>query len=138
MYDYKKYFLFFVFISFFSISCREEVIAPVNIPANINEPVQMRSDNTYSFSINAKGNSSNIRDFIFSKIRVNIFLSVSNYNSGSVEINLIDNNERVFYSHIIDNNVEGITSFSQGYISKEINIDFKSFTGSLVIQVSGE
>lgn len=134
----KKYIILFVFISLLAVSCREEIIVPDNIPANINEPVQSRSDNTYSFSINAKGNTSKIRDFIFSKLRVNIFLSVSNYNSGTVEINLIDDNERVFYSHIIDDNTEGITSYSQGYLSKAIGINFKNFTGNLVVQISGE
>jgi hypothetical protein len=118
-------------------SCREEIIPPNNPTGNMNQPVKEVTLNSYSFLINAGDITYNLYDYVrFENSRAQVYLSIFDYNSGSVEISLIGKSKRVIYSKKVESDLNGEYFRITNEIPDAVIINFKDFTGKFKLTVS--
>jgi hypothetical protein len=126
-----------VFIIITLTSCREEIIPPNNPTGNMNQPVKEVTLNSYSFLINAGDITYNLYDYVrFENSRAQVYLSIFDYNSGSVEISLIGKSKRVIYSKKVESDLNGEYFRITNEIPDAVIINFKDFTGKFKLTVS--
>jgi hypothetical protein len=133
----KKY-LFILLLGILLLpSCREEIIPPNNPTGNVNQPVKEVTLNSYSFLINAGEITYNLYDYIkFENSRAQVFISIVEYSSGSVEISLIGKSKRIIYSKRVESDINGEYSRINNEVPDAVIINFKDFTGKFKLTVS--
>jgi hypothetical protein len=136
---YSKYLYLWLIISvIISFSCREEIISPKNKSGNVNEPYKSSNRNSYTFILNADNISQTVIDFptiTYSNSR--IFISLSDYTSGSVEIVIATKAKQVLYRNKLAENNDGSFGVVEGIKPEVIEIYFNDFTGKLKLQLTG-
>jgi hypothetical protein len=130
-----KKFIWLLLIFFFSISCREEIIEPDNLVGNINEPVQLRERNSYSFLVNANNLSMSLSvPLYFSAARTRFNISLIGYESGYTNISAQDISNIERFSYYIAEEVTYHTELLDGYVPTTININTENFSGKIKIE----
>lgn len=118
------------------LSCREGIIAPGTFVENINEPVQIREGNSYTFLLNADSFSMDLTVFLSinsSTSRINITLV--DYKSGYAKVTLRDGEEIIRYSFLVDEDVDFYSELLDGYVPSTANIKTENFSGKIKIQL---
>jgi hypothetical protein len=137
--NHKYWLLFFSLIVLLSYSsCREEIISPKNTSGNLNEPYKSNSRNSYTFILNAENISQNVIDYPhISYSNSHIFISVLDYNSGSVEVIVLTKAKVILYRNKLVEDSKGVYSTLEGIKPEIIEIHFSNFTGKLKLQLTG-
>ncbi len=124
-------------ILLFLQSCREEIIEPDNFGGSKNQPIKIRSQNSYIFLIDAHEMSSIFPDYPFSKSEKTIMsISVIGYEGGKLEINIYNPAKQLFYQHLVNRNLETIRVELDRETPGYVEFDFESFTGKLKFQLT--
>ncbi len=115
-------------------SCREDVVAPGNPAGNINQPVRLKSNSSYTFIINAENISFYLLDYSgITSRHSELFLSLDDYKQGRVSFNIVEYSNQLVYQRQLTDNVSQMTVSLEGSIPDIINISFTNFTGKLKI-----
>lgn len=129
--------LLLLLVIFSCICCREGVLEPDNFAGNINEPIQINKQNSFTFLVNA---SSFYMDLSvpasFNSTTVRISVTMIDYSNGYINISVKDYQERERYRHFMNENTELYTDLLDGYIPKTIEIRAQNFSGKVKIQLS--
>ena len=131
------YFSNLLLILILVIGCREDVIKPEVFVENINEPVQIRETNSYSYFLSGKNFTSNLVIPAYingNSSRVNITLV--EYSSGYARIIIRDSEDSERYRNFINEDISMFTDVTAGYSPKTIEIKTVEFTGNLKIRIS--
>lgn len=118
-----------------AFSCREEIIEPDNLVGKINEPVQLRERNSYTFLLNARNLTMNISVPIYfssSKTRFNVRLI--DYESGYANISVQDLSKIERFRYYIAEEVSYHTELLDGYVPTTISIYTDNFSGKIKIE----
>ena len=130
----KKFAWLFLLI-IFSVSCREEIIEPDNLVGNINEPVQLRERNSYSFLVNANKLSMSLSvPLYFSAARTRFNISLIDYESGYTSISVQDMSKIERFRYLIAEEVSYHSELLDGYVPSNIVISAENFTGKVRIE----
>ena len=132
----KLYFVILITIVFFS-SCREDIIPPNNPSSNINEPVRLASNNSYTFILNANSISTTVKDFSgLNGQHSTLTISLDNYVGGNVKLIIYDYSTQIIYQKFMSDNI------AQYYVNLDnvtpylLQIIFIDFTGNLKIELN--
>jgi len=130
----KKFAWLFLLI-IFSVSCREEIIEPDNLVGNINEPIQLRERNSYSFLVNANKLSMSLSvPLYFSAARTRFNISLIDYESGYTSISVQDMSKIERFRYLIAEEVSYHSELLDGYVPSNIVISAENFTGKIRIE----
>jgi len=122
-------------ILLFSIACREEIIEPDNLVGNINEPVQIRDRNAYTFLLDAQNLTMSLTvPLYFSSARTRFNISLIGYESGYTNISAQDISNIERFSYYIAEEVSYHTELLDGYVPTTININTENFSGKIKIE----
>jgi hypothetical protein len=131
----KFYILPLLFIIAVS-GCREDIIPPNDPVTNVNEIVQRRTSNSYTFLINAKNISFSVVDQPgLNSYKTRLSLSVAEYGSGEANITVLST-DLVLKESKLDNNVTGTYTDITGLNPDIIKIICRNFTGQLKVQLT--
>jgi hypothetical protein len=132
--DLKKI-VSFLFITTLVISCREEIIEPNNFVGKINEPVQIRENNSYMFLLNAENLSMNMSvSLYFNSSRTRFNVKLIGYESGYTNVVVQDYRNVEKFRYFIAREVIYHTELLDGYVPTTINIRTNEFTGKIQIE----
>jgi hypothetical protein len=132
-----KKLLLSAFLLLFLSSCREEIIPPNNPAGNVNQPVRETMLNSYSYIINAGDITHNLYDYIkFDNSRAQVFISIVDYASGSVEVSLIGKSKRIIFSKVAETDINGEYARINNEVPDAVIINFKDFTGKFKISIN--
>jgi len=130
----KKLTLVFV-ILIVSFSCREEIIAPDNLVGNINEPVQIRDRNAYTFLLDAQNLTMSLSvSLYFSSARTRFNVRLVDYESGYTNVSAQDISDVERFRYYVAEEVSYHTELLDGYIPTTININTENFSGKIKIE----
>lgn len=130
-----KKFIWLLLIFLFSISCREEIIEPDNLVGNINEPVQIRDRNAYTFLLDAQNLTMNLSvTLYFSSARTRFNVTLVDYESGHTNISVQDISDIERFRYYIAEEVSYHTELLDGYVPTTININTENFSGKIKIE----
>ncbi len=117
-------------------SCREDIIPPDNPSGNINEPVKLKSNTSYTFILNANNISTTVQDY-FGLNSAHSILSVSlnDYAQGNVSLYIYEYSKQIIFQKVMTNNVNQLPTYFNDVTPYNFKIDFTNFTGVLKIQV---
>ena len=133
----NKNILLFLLLLAIVAGCREEIISPDNPVSNVNEPVETRTNNSYTFIINADNISFNRIDHLdLSSMNTRVYFNLADYSSGSVEISLFNQNNSIVYKEKISGNLTGSYFELKGQQPVTIIITCADFSGKLKIQLT--
>lgn len=134
----KKFLYFSIAVLFWVLSgCREEIIDPFNPATNVNEPVQTRTSNSYSFILNAQDINTELQNFtdLYSR-RNRILITAEGYKVGYLDILIFDENKVGVFEARISSDESGLYSSIIGSIPERVVLSFTNFTGRFKIQIS--
>ena len=140
--NYRKtnIFAFLICCLFIFSSCRE-IITPVDnqeeTASILNNPFESATPNSYSFEISARNNSSNYANAIPVLQSLNLSLALSNYNSGTVHIKLINRERIIVYNRIFDFAFASSTVNLDGLAPSQVNVKFNNFSGDFSLNING-
>jgi hypothetical protein len=118
-------------------SCREEIISPSNIAGNINEPVKLNSNTSYSFSINADYISSNVMDSSpFYSLRSSCYVTILDHSSGSVQIIVAALSNHIMFNQTFTADISSFPTVFEGTSPQYIQIKFINFTGKFRFELN--
>ncbi|HLG32244.1 MAG TPA: hypothetical protein VI362_04335 [Ignavibacteriaceae bacterium] len=118
-------------------SCREEIVEPGNFAGNINEPIQINDQNSFTFLINARQFSMNLTvPATFNSSTSRISITLNDHESGTVFISIRDSANRERYTHSLAEDVSFYTDVMDGFVPDIIKIRTESFSGKLRIQLT--
>ena len=133
-------FVFFICCLFLFSSCRE-IITPTDnreeTASILNNPIEAATPNSYSFEISARNNTSNYANSIPILQSLNLSLALSNYNSGTVHIQLINRDLVIIYNRIFDFGFTSSTVNLDGLAPSQINLKFDNFSGDFSVNLNG-
>lgn len=125
-----------LFSAFLLSSCREDVVAPGNPAGNINQPIRLKSNSSYTFIINAENITASLLDNSgITSRHSELFLSLDDYKQGRVNFNIIEYSNQLVYQKQLSDNLSQMTVSLEGNTPDIINISFSNFTGKLKIQL---
>lgn len=133
----EKLFLISCLLMVFITGCREDIISPENTGGNVNEPVLSTSRDIYSFSLNAQ----NITESVTNNSDLNTFfnqlyISISDYQSGYVDVRVINKGGDLLYQNRLNSNVNGLYTRINGAVPSRIEIEFNNFTARMKFEIS--
>ena len=118
-------------------SCREEIISPSNIAGNINEPVKLNSNTSYSFSINADKISSNVVDSSpFYSLRSSCYVTILDHSSGSVQIIIAGLSNHIMFNQTFTADISSFPAVFEGTSPQYIQLKFINFTGKFRFELN--
>ena len=124
-------------IIFVFFSCRENILSSENSIGNINEPIKTKTQESYTFEINASKITFNETDDTQLNItRADVFVSVNNYSSGIVSITVIGDNKLDLYSISFTDNGTGQTAKIINHVPEKVRLEFINFSGNLKVRVT--
>ncbi|MEJ2616347.1 MAG: hypothetical protein P8Z35_15430 [Ignavibacteriaceae bacterium] len=138
----KKTKIFAVLICclFIFSSCRE-IITPTDnqekTASILNNPIESATPNSYTFEISARNNTSIYANSIPVLQNLNLSLALSNYNSGTVHIQLINHDLVIVYNRIFDFGFKSSTVNLDGLAPSQINLKFDNFSGDFSVNING-
>ncbi len=117
--------------------CREEILEPYNPAGNVNQPFQEKKLNYYNLTITASNLTYEFNsDLDFNSSESRILISVVDRQSGSVNINVLNNSRNLIYIASIETEVPYLLDRIQGNIPDSLKIVFTDFSGKLRLQLS--
>lgn len=117
-------------------SCREDVVAPGNPAGNVNQPIRLKSNSSYTFIINAENISTSLLDYSgITSRHSKLFLALDDYKQGRVSFNITEYSSQLVYQKQLSENLDQMTISLEGNTPDIINIRFFGFTGKLKIQL---
>jgi hypothetical protein len=140
---YNKVNIFILIICsiFIFISCREIITPPAGNQEEtvsiLNFPFETETPNSYTFEISARNNSSNYANTIPVLQSLNLSLAVSNYNSGTIHIKLINNDQVIVYNRIFDFGFPNSTVNLDGLVPRQVSLEFDNFSGDFSLNLNG-
>ncbi len=140
--DFKKtnIFIFLICSLFIFSSCREIITPRGNreeTASILNNPIEAATPNSYTFEISARNNSSNYANTIPVLQNLNLSIALSNYNSGTVHIKLVNQELVVVYNRIFDFGFPSSTVNLDGLVPSWINLEFDNFSGDFSVNIDG-
>lgn len=132
--DLKKI-VFILSVTTLMISCREEIIEPGNLIGKINEPVQLRENNSYMFLLNAENLTMDMSVPLYlNSIRTRFSIKLIGYESGYTSVAVQDNQDMEKFSYFINREISYYTELLDGYVPATIKIRTNEFTGQIQIE----
>ncbi len=125
---------------FMFTSCRE-VVAPSLVQETtdkLNSPIQSITPNSYAFEISAKNNSSNFTNAIPVLQNLNLSLALNNYTSGTVHIQLVNNDQIIIYNRIFGFGFPNSSVNLDGFAPSRITLGFDNFSGDFSLYLNGK
>lgn len=140
--NYIKVNILILLIGFFLtfISCREIVSPTTNQDENakiLNNPIESITSNSYAFEISAKNNSSIFVNSIPVLQNLDLSLALNNYDSGTVHIQLINNENIPVYNRIFTFGFSTSTANLDGLLPSQIYLEFDNFSGDFILILNG-
>lgn len=130
-----KRIVFILSVTTLMISCREEIIEPGNLIGKINEPVQLRENNSYMFLLNAENLTMDMSVPLYlNSIRTRFSIKLIGYESGYTSVAVQDNHDMEKFSYFINREISYYTELLDGYIPATIKIRTNEFTGQIQIE----
>jgi hypothetical protein len=118
-------------------ACREEIISPTNIAGNVNEPVKLNSNTSYSFSINADKISSNVSDSSpFYSLRSSCYVTILDHSSGSVQIIVAALSNHIMFNQTFTADISSFPTVFEGTSPQYIQLKFVNFTGKFRFELN--
>lgn len=131
-----KIILLIITVSIFS-SCREEILEPYNPAGNVNQPYQEKKLNYFNLVMTASNLSYEFEsDLNFNSSDSRILVSVIDRQSGTVTINVLNDDRNLIYIASIQTEVPDLVDRIQGNIPKKIKIICTGFSGKIRVQLS--
>lgn len=131
-----SYFLLAVLSLILFDSCREEIIPPNSPLTNLNEPVRLVSNGTYTFILNANDISATYKDYSgLSGIHSIVNISLDNYTGGTVIFHIYNNSEQLIFQKSMSDNIEEFSQHLDNEYPSMVHIIFNDFSGKLKIVV---
>ena len=135
MSDYLRKIILLLVIIIISYSCREEIIEPDNLVETVNNPVQVRENNSYILLLNAENFTMNLTvPSIFTSIRTRFNITLIDYESGYTRISVQDYNSVERFRYFIADDVNYHSELLDGYVPTNINIHTENFSGKVKIE----
>ena len=135
MSDYLRKIILLLVIIIISYSCREEIIEPDNLVETVNNPVQVRENNSYILLLNAENFTMNLTvPSIFTSIRTRFNITLIDYESGYTRISVQDYNSVERFRYFIADEVNYHSELLDGYVPTNINIHTENFSGKVKIE----
>lgn len=135
MSNHLRKFVLLLAIIVVSYSCREEIIEPDNLVETVNNPVQVRENNSYILLLNAKNFTMNLTvPAIFTSIRTRFNITLIDYESGYTRISVQDYNSVEKFRYFIADDVNYHSELLDGYVPTNINIHTENFSGKVKIE----
>jgi hypothetical protein len=103
----------------------------------INKPVESKTDNTYSFEINAEAISSYYISSIPVLKKLTLKLSLSNYAAGIVNIRLQKAAAGIIYNKFYKENINNFSVNLDNISPDTIQLEFENFSGEFSIMLTG-
>lgn len=129
--------LFFLIPLLLIIGCRDEILEPYNLAGNVNQPFQEKKLNYYNLTITASDLTYEFNsDLDFNSSDSRILVSVIDRQSGSVTINVLNNNRNLIYIASIETEVPNLINRIYGNVPDNVKVVFNDFSGKLRIQLS--
>lgn len=130
-----KRIVFILSVTTLMISCREEIIEPGNLIGKINEPVQLRENNSYMFLLNAENLTMDMSVPLYlNSIRTRFSIKLIGYESGYTSVAVQDNQDMEKFSYFINREISYYTELLDGYVPATIKIRTNEFTGQIQIE----
>ena len=130
----KYYFIILLIFILINVGCRENIIEPDTYVGVINEPVQINEPNSYTFIIHAQNISVNVTDnTLVSSLTSRISISIADYSSGYVSINVNDVNDQSRFSYFGNSDESFFSEALGGYIPASVGLRAVNFSGKLKI-----
>jgi hypothetical protein len=124
-------------VSLFLFGCREEVISPNNPAGNINDPIQLRTNYSYTFLINAQNFSMNIKEDTFLNFDKSLITyKLTDYVAGSINVIIFNNQKQQIYSKTLSGTDGTIPSNVVDENPSRIEIKFNDFSGKFTVKLS--
>lgn len=118
-------------------SCRQDIVPPDNPAGNINEPFFSRTNFSYTFTINADRITRKVVDYTnLNSTRSRFFLVIDDHSSGSVEIEIHDDENYIIYTSLFETGTSGVFREIEGYEPDFITLNFIDFTGKFRITLT--
>lgn len=118
-----------------SFSCREEIIEPDNLVGNINEPIQLRERNAYTFLLEARNLTMSLSvPLYFSSARTRFNVRLIDYESGYINVSVQDISDIERFRYYLAEEVSYHTELLDGYVPTTININTDNFSGKIKIE----
>ena len=125
-----------IFVLFAIVSCREDIIPPGNFVGNINEPVQIKDNNTYTFLINAKDLTLNVKNKpLFTSATSKITINIFDYRKGYITIRVDDRFDNERFNYFGNRNIDFFTESFLGWVSDTISISAVNFSAKIKIEL---
>ena len=118
------------------ISCREGIIESDAFVENVNDPVQINGNNSYTFLLNANTFSMDVNVFPSinsSTSRINV--TVVDHQSGYAKVIIKDHDNRQRYSYFVAEDVSFHSDLIDGYVPKSVNIKTENLSGKIKIEL---
>lgn len=134
----RKYFLIAALFSiiFFS-ACREEIVEPNNPAANLNEPVQLFSNNSYTFLLNADNFNINLTGQTnLTGFRTNVYLNVTGYKAGNVVVYIYGKENRLIYTKALNYDEQEVSAQVVGEAASLVSLKFNEFSGKVKVELT--
>lgn len=118
-------------------SCREGIINPGNPVGNLNEPVVSKSDNVYTFQIDAeKVSFLRIDKTLLNITETDVYITVTDYSGGNVQLKIIGDNKQTLYQILIGANMGDKQATLINHIPESVSFLFQNFSGRFKIELS--
>ena len=135
MFSFIKKTFFLSLLLLLSISCREEVIAPDTFVENVNDPVQIRENNSFILLLNADNFTMDLDvPSIFTSIRTRFSIKLVDYEDGYAKVSAQDHNSNQRFNYFAADEVIYDSELLDGYVPQNIKIRTYNFTGKLKIE----
>lgn len=129
--------LFLIISLMILTGCREEILEPYNPAGNVNQPYQEKKLNYFNLVMTASNLTYEFdSDLNFNSSDSRILVSVIDRQSGTVTINVLNDNRNLIYIASIETEVPNLIDRIQGNIPNKVKVIFKNFSGKVRIQLS--
>jgi hypothetical protein len=129
--------LFLIISLIILTGCREEILEPYNPAGNVNQPYQEKKLNYFNLVMTASNLTYEFdSDLNFNSSDSRILVSVIDRQSGTVTINVLNDNRNLIYIASIETEVPNLIDRIQGNIPNKVKVIFKNFSGKVRIQLS--
>lgn len=132
-----NYIIFVLLLTFFLNSCRMDVVEPITIESEVNQPLQDNRINFISYELVAEDYSGSASiPLTFSVSKARIFMSLIEHNTGSVLLEIKNANQQtVFHTEVDGNIISYFRNISDPNLSR-LYITHQNFSGKFKIQIS--
>ncbi|MGD8306867.1 MAG: hypothetical protein PVF17_09450 [Ignavibacteria bacterium] len=129
--------IFAIAMLIINTSCREGIIEPEEFATNINEPVQSKVWNSYTFLLNAQELSVEVSNNPqISSFTTRISITILDHSSGYIRINVFDANSDSQFEYFGNGDENLFSEALNGFIPRQIGFKTYNFTGKVKVQLS--